>query len=43
MSKCNECDGDGIGHSPECALSAHEKLDQIIEILHQILHEITGR
>ncbi len=34
---CNECDGDGVGHSPQCALSLHEKLDLVVDTLKEIL------
>ncbi len=37
---CNECDGNGIGHSLSCAVSLYEKLDAIKELLFNILIEL---
>ena len=39
MKLC-ECDGDEERHSPECAISFHEKFDKILQALQEVLKEL---
>jgi len=40
---CNQCDEDGVGHSPNCVVYLHDKLDRIIELLVEFINEVKER